>query len=411
MSDAFLYKAFVIEYDASQKYFKVDGRKAEVQYRNGEFSTSAQPNAKKNTLLKLARFFIDNSPEGIQCDRLKQDHLGILRHGKKAWDEWRIRQPEVRPLLYGVNLVEENVVIDLREFDFSNAVLCNVNFENADLSRANFHQATLAKAKLCGAILDEANFCRADLYETDFSEANLNGANLQGAQLAKTILNGADLIGCKVYGMSAWDLKLKDTKQDNLVVRYRDINEEGDAGDNAETQITVDSLQVAQFIYLILSNKNIGNVVDTITAKTVLILGRFTPERKIILDAMRQELRKRYYVPILFDFDRPKNLDLTETVSLLARMARFVVADLTDAKSIPQELDVIVPALPSVPVQPLLLEGSGEYSMFEHFRRYPWVLPMHVYTSPERLIADLGERVINPAEAKAEEQRGVAAVR
>ena len=68
-------------------------------------------------------------------------------------------------------------------------------------------------------------------------------------------------------------------------------------------------------------------------------------------------------------------------------------------------LDVIVPDLPSVPVQPLLLEGSDGYSMFEHFRRYPWVLPTHVYASPERLIADLGERVIGPAEIKAHELR------
>ena len=79
-------------------------------------------------------------------------------------------------------------------------------------------------------------------------------------------------------------------------------------------------------------------------------------------------------------------------------MARFVVADITDAKSIPQELAVIVPDLPSVPVQPLLLEGSAEYSMFEHFKRYPWVLETYRYPSSERLIADLGERVIDPAE-------------
>jgi hypothetical protein len=43
--------------------------------------------------------------------------------------------------------------------------------------------------------------------------------------------------------------------------------------------------------------------------------------------------------------------------------------------------------------------------MFEHFRRYPWMLPTHVYASPERLITDLGERVIGPAEAKAMELR------
>jgi hypothetical protein len=79
-------------------------------------------------------------------------------------------------------------------------------------------------------------------------------------------------------------------------------------------------------------------------------------------------------------------------------MARFVVADITDAKSIPQELGVIVPSLPSVPVQPVLLEGSGEYSMFEHFERYPWVLETYRYPSSEQLIADMGERVIDPAE-------------
>jgi hypothetical protein len=84
--------------------------------------------------------------------------------------------------------------------------------------------------------------------------------------------------------------------------------------------------------------------------------------------------------------------------AMMARMARFVVADITDAKSIPQELAVIVPDLPSVPVQPLLLEGSAEYSMFEHFKRYPWVLETYKYPSSERLIADLSERVIGPAE-------------
>jgi hypothetical protein len=42
--------------------------------------------------------------------------------------------------------------------------------------------------------------------------------------------------------------------------------------------------------------------------------------------------------------------------------------------------------------------GSGEYSMFEHFRRYPWILETYTYPSLERLIANLGERVIGPAE-------------
>jgi hypothetical protein len=153
-------------------------------------------------------------------------------------------------------------------------------------------------------------------------------------------------------------------------------------------------------------HEKIRSVIDTITSKVVLILGRFTPERKAVLDALREELRKRDYLPVLFDFDKPASRDITETVSLLARMARFVIADITEARSIPQELLIIAPDLPSVPIQPLLQEGAGEYGMFDHFRRYPWVLKEHVYASPQQLIADLGERVIGPAEAKVRELRG-----
>jgi hypothetical protein len=115
---------------------------------------------------------------------------------------------------------------------------------------------------------------------------------------------------------------------------------------------------------------------------------------------------QRDYLPVLFDFDKPASRDITETISLLARMARFVIADITDARSIPQELTVIAPDLPSVPVQPLLQEGAEEYGMFEHFRRYPWVLKEHIYASPQHLIAELNARVIGPAEAKVRELRG-----
>jgi hypothetical protein len=107
----------------------------------------------------------------------------------------------------------------------------------------------------------------------------------------------------------------------------------------------------------------------------------------------------------LFDFDKPASHDLTETISTLAHMARFIIADITDPKSIPQELQAIVPNLPAVAIQPLLLASQREYDMFDHFRRYPWVLPTVGYNNESELLAGIAERVIAPAEQKVQEQR------
>jgi hypothetical protein len=57
--------------------------------------------------------------------------------------------------------------------------------------------------------------------------------------------------------------------------------------------VTVDDLKVARFVYLLLSNENLRDVIDTITSKVVLILGRYSEDRKPILDAISDELRER----------------------------------------------------------------------------------------------------------------------
>ena len=202
----------------------------------------------------------------------------------------------------------------------------------------------------------------------------------------------ANLTSCSVYGISAWNVHLKGATQSNLV-----ITPEG------ESAIQVDNLEVAQFIYLLLNNAKIRDVIDTITSKVVLILGRFTPERKAVLDAIRVELRKRGYLPILFDFEKPSSLTTVETVSTLAHMARFVIADLTDAKSILQELQAIVPSSPSAVVQPLLIAAQEEPGMFDFLRRFPWVLEANRYATEDTLLAELDQMVIAPAEAKAQE--------
>jgi|SRR5215831_5407210 len=272
---------------------------------------------------------------------------------------------------------------DLRETDFRDAVLRQAFLYDANLFGADLTRADLRKADLSKAYVSEAKLCEADLSDGD----------LESARLIKTNMEKAVLTGCRVYGISAWDLNLDGATQSNLIITS--------SYPPSQPIIQVDNIEVAQFIYLLLNNQKIRQVIDTITSKLVLILGRFTPERKSVLEAIRNELRKLDYLPVLFDFESPSQRDITETVSTLAHMARFVIADITDAKSIPQELERIVPDLPSVPVQPLLLASQREYSMFEHLRRYPWVLETVLYKDQQDLLKTLKENVIRPAEAKA----------
>ena len=232
----------------------------------------------------------------------------------------------------------------------------------------------------------------AVLYRTSFREPDLRGvalvgADLSGAFLLGTDLRGATLAGCDIHGVAAWDLKLEGATQSGLIITSR-----------KEPTIEVDSLEVAQFIYFLLHDHKLRDLIDAITSKVVLILGRFTKRRKAVLDAIRGELRRRNYSPVLFDFEKPRSRSLTETISTLAHMARFVIADITGAKSIPQELMAVVPHLPHVPPQPILLAGSPEYGMFEHFRSYPWVLPLVKYRSTQQLIRSVAS-LIRPAEA------------
>ena len=166
--------------------------------------------------------------------------------------------------------------------------------------------------------------------DADLSAADLRKANLEGAILVNTNLSGARLSGCSIYGASVWNVKLDRADQLDLIVTP--VN---------EPAITTDKLEVAQFIYLILHNRNLRGIIDTIGKKAVLILGRFTPKRKTVLNAIRNKLRLRGYIPILFDFPAPSSRDFTETISTLAHMVRFIVADLTEQSSIAKELEVI----------------------------------------------------------------------
>jgi uncharacterized protein YjbI with pentapeptide repeats len=303
------------------------------------------------------------------------------------------------------NLSEANVShaklggANLTFADLSSALLDEADLSGADLSDAKLRRTNLRKANLTSAILARANVRGALLSDVDLSGAHLNDADLKNANLSGANLSGADCTGCMVFGISAWNLNLDGAIQKNLVI-----------SDYDEPVITVDNLEVAQFIYLLVNNKKIRSVIDTVTAKAVLILGRFAdPLRKAVVDGLREKLRNFDLLPIVFDFDRPTDKDYTETIQTLAGMSMFVIADITDPKSTPLELEATVKQfkIPYIPIIDTSVDPRPFAMLVDLQKSFHWVLPTVGYRSKEELLDDqnLEAFIIDPARRKREELR------
>src|SRR5271165_4924550 len=106
-------------------------------------------------------------------------------------------------------------------------------------------------------------------------------------------------------------------------------------GCGAAGQVTIDNIEVAQFIYMLLHNEKIRDVITRLGRKACCCSGG---SQKAGSRSLREELRKRGYLPIVFNFDKPETKDFTETVQLLAGLSKFVIADITNPKSAPLEL-------------------------------------------------------------------------
>lgn len=377
-----------------------------------------------------------------------EEQLAILRQGVEVWNKWREENRKIKVDLSGAklsgvdlqgadlrsaNLRETNLIeADLEEADLQWTDLVEADLDSANLREANLIGADLAGAELAGAYLvgadlEQASFVAADLIGADLSEAylseaylsganlshasliraNLTGANLTGANLTGANLTGTNLTGAnltysilvqakisnakisksKIYGISVWDLDGEFEDQKELIIT-----------EPRQSVITVDNIKVAQFVYLILNNKEIRDVINTLTSKTVLILGRFSiPERKKILDALRDKLREYDLIPIVFDFDRPADKDFTETIKTLAGISYFVIADVTNPKSSPLELQATVPDY-QIPFVPIIQEGESPFAMMVDLqKKYPWVLPTRSYDSIETLMSALKPGIIDPA--------------
>lgn len=360
-----------------------------------------------------------------RADLSRKEQIALLRSSLAQWNAWRQAHPRLEPELFGADLHGKLLRdANLRKANLRGALLYDANLSGADLSGADLHRANLeganlnqvimeganlsgtalSKAALRGADLTGAHFNgatlrKADLSGADLSDADLSGADMREATLREAHLIGAILIGtslinatldgCHIYGISAWNNRLDGATQTNLRITL--LN---------ESAITVDDLRVAQFLHLFLNNQEIRAVLDTIASKVVLILGRFSKERKPALDALRGALRQHPngYIPVLFDFEPQEQKPVLETVKTLANLARFVVVDLSDPNMVRSELTYITANVPTVPIRPLI-EGDAKLpTETETWAAFHSFLPIYRYRDIPQLITALDEAVITPVE-------------
>jgi hypothetical protein len=170
-----------------------------------------------------------------------------------------------------------------------------------------------------------------------------------------------------------------------------------------EPKITVDDLEVAQFIYLLLNHQKLRAVLNTVTDRGVLLLGRFSEGGLDRLQAVAAKLREAKYLPIIFDFERPESRNYTETIKTLAGLSRFIIADLS-GPSVPQELYATVPHY-KIPFVPILEKGTKKFAMFVDILEYPWVLQPVEFENGDQLLELLPEKIITPAEEKHQERQ------
>jgi uncharacterized protein YjbI with pentapeptide repeats len=281
--------------------------------------------------------------------------------------------------------------------DFTRAMIVGCNMIEADLAGSNLELASLHACDLGMVNFRNARFSKTSLTESNlagalFKDTDAAGVNFEGSILVETDFEGADLSGSRIYGISAWDIKLSGTKMKDLIITKKD-----------KPKVMVDNLEVAQFIYLLLNNEKIRDIIDTIGEKGVLILGRFTDERKAVLDAIRDRLRELGFVPMMFDFEKPSQRDFTETIKTLAGMSRFIIADITNPRSSPLELQATMPDY-MIPFVPIIQESEEPFAMFRDLKQKygDWVLDVLEYDTADNLLLVLEKAVVLPALDKAD---------
>lgn len=270
---------------------------------------------------------------------------------------------------------------------FEGVILYEANLEELLINRVSFKNSKITNTKLSYIKIKESNFDGVDFSNSEITNSEILNSNLKRTKFINTTITNCHLEDCNIYGASIWNLTTSNTLQKDLLIT-----------DSGEQHIYIDDMDLANYIFLVRNDSNLTKIINASTSKFVLILGRFSEPRKSILESIKNNIRAYQYLPILFDFKKPDGRTLTETIGILAKLSRFIIADITSATFVLHELNHIIPIMVNVPLIPILVKGEYESLTFEHWGKYPWVLPTYEYENEEELLNNIFIEIIEPCE-------------
>jgi len=283
---------------------------------------------------------------------IEGDPSQIVMQGAKIWNAWREENPGPisfskphwfhshglvqkkggnRVNFSGMNLSGVMILEAFAEgLNLRDSLFEGAQFEEGDFSRADFSGATFRNTKFNKTVLTRANFDGATFVNCNLNRTNLVGASFRVREITETV----------VYGISAWDLQTSDDMKQSKLVIERTYGLYSELIAKGKIPMMVDDIELAQFVYYLSNHKKIRDMLNILNDKGVLLLGRFKDGGLERLYSMREWFQSKGYIAMIFDFERPDNLSLTETVVTMAGLSQFVVADLSGS-SVPAELQSI----------------------------------------------------------------------
>lgn len=284
-------------------------------------------------------------------------HFEMFLQGPKVWNDWREVNPQIHPDLSGEAIYpyfarsEKSRPLIKGDMTSSDPE-CPFNFSNTDFHKCSFEGAIFPKATMTDCYLYEVDMSRAGFpgadfsgskirkaycSYTDFSDATFVDCVLNNSTFIGTDFSGARLEGCNVYGVSAWEIKADEYTVQKDLFLHRDNFSRKDIVQSSEVLSYVDDLALAQFFYFLNQPDGFGKSLKQLNKRSVLLLGKFKEGGLELLKTVGELLRRRNYIPIVFDFDPSEHSNLIENVTTMAGLSRFVLANL-EGGSVPAEL-------------------------------------------------------------------------